>query len=114
MRGRTRQLNLAWQGSTPAAAQSSYDGAILAERTAETDCAELRRFLIARGSFGATDAEVEAALHWPPNLSTARRNDLVDHGQVVQPVPFTRARRVSSKSGVRVSVWIASEFGRSS
>ena len=113
MYGRTRQAELPWQGNSPAAAASSYDGAILAERTAETDCAELRRFLIARGSFGATDAEVEAALHWPPNLSTARRNDLVDRGQVVQPVPFARARRVSAKSGVRVSVWLASEFGRS-
>ena len=112
MHGRTRQLALAWQGSTPAAAQSSYDGASVAERTAETDCAELRRFLLGRGVFGATDAEVEQALKWPANISTARRNNLIDRGQVVQPVPYARARRVSVKTGLRVSVWLASEFAR--
>jgi len=111
MHGRTQQLALAWQGSTPAAAQSSYDGAVLAERTAETDCAELRRFLLSRGAFGATDAEVERALNWPPNKSTARRNNLIDRGQVVQPVPKARARRPSVKTkGLNVSVWIASEY----
>jgi hypothetical protein len=112
MRGRTRQIGLPWSGSTPAAAQSSYDGAILAERTAEGDCRRLLEFLRARRHFGATDAEVEKALKWPPNKSTARRNDLVERGLVVQPVPYARARRLSVKSSVHVSVWIASDFGR--
>lgn len=111
MRGRTRQLDLAWNGRTPAAAQSSYEAALMAECHAETDCAILRRFLLAREAFGATDAEVERALGWPPNVVTARRNNLVERGQVVQPVPYVRARRESVKTkGLKVSVWIASEF----
>lgn len=111
MRGRTRQLGLFWQGNTPAAAQSSYEAALLASTARETVCARLRTFLLGRGQVGATDAEIERALGWPPNVVTARRNDLVDRGQVVQPVPYARARRASVKTpGLRVSVWIASEY----
>lgn len=116
MRGRLRQTDLPWQGSTPAAAQSSYEAAVLAERTAETDCATVLRFIRSRGTFGATDAEIERALgskDWPANIVTARRNDLVLAGKVVNPVPFARARRKSVKTPkLKVTVWIASEFAR--
>lgn len=103
-------MDLPWQGHTPAAAQSSYDGAIAAERHAATDCAKLITFLRSRGPCGATDAEVESWFNWPANISTARRNDLIDRGLVVHRV--VGARRLSVKSRVRVSVWIASEFAR--
>lgn len=85
----------------------------MAEKTAAGDCDRLLTFLRGRGQFGATDAEVERAFKWEPNVSTARRNDLINRGQVVQPVPYSRARRRSVKSKVKVSVWMASEFGRS-
>lgn len=115
MHGRTRQAGLPWQGSTSAAAQSSYDAAVLAEGAAETDCVVLRRFLRQRGTIGATDAEIELALGWPANVVTARRNNLVDRGQVVQPVPYARARRASVKTkGLKVSVWVESSFARGS
>lgn len=106
-------MDLPWQGTSPAAAVSSFEAARLAERTAATDCAALLRFLVARGPWGATDAEIELALEWPPNVVTARRNDLVNAGQVVNPVPWSRARRRSVKTkGIKVTVWIASAFWR--
>jgi len=111
MHGRTRQLGLAWGGTTPAAAQSSYEAAVFAERTAADDCAVLLRFIESRGALGVTDAEVEKALGWQAHICSARRNDLVNRGLVVQPVPYARARRQSVKTkNLRVSVWIAASY----
>lgn len=94
---------------------SSYEGALFAERTAESDCRQLLAFYVSRGQFGATDAEVEKSLgpHWAANIVTGRRNELIARGLVVQPVPYARARRQSVKTkGLKVSVWIASSFAR--
>lgn len=98
MHGRTPQQSLPWSGRDPVAAQSSYEAAVQAEQKAPEQCARLRRYLRACGLRGATDAEVEAALGWPPNVVTARRNDLVDAGEVVVAWPESRRRSVKHPS----------------
>jgi hypothetical protein len=118
MHGRLRdQPALPWQGRSQPAAQSSYEAARAAAETSPELCVVLRRYLRDRGTQGATDAEIELALGWPPNVVTARRNDLVARGEVV--VRWPDARRESVKAPrrpggrrLRVTVWMASEFGR--
>lgn len=111
MHGRTPQQQLPWQGRSPIAAQSSYEGALLAEATSADKCAVLRRYLRQRGDQGATDAEVEQALGWSPNVSTARRNDLIDAGDVVVRWPESRRQSVKTPK-LKVVVWVLSEFAR--
>lgn len=111
MNGRVRPLEIAWQGRTAASAQSSYDGAVAAQESSELMCATLRRFYRTRGYAGATDAETEMALGWPPNIVTARRNDLIDAGQVVVRWPASRresirARGRSGRAPIKVTVWV--------
>lgn len=114
MHGRLRHHpQLPWQGRAPAAAQSSFEGAQRAAHTANAMCAVLLRYLRDAGLRGATDAEIEVALGWPPNVVTARRNDLVDRGHVVVAWPESRRPSVKQprRAGVkpvRVTVWIAS------
>jgi hypothetical protein len=111
MHGRTPQQSLPWQGRDPVAAQSSYEAAVQAEQSAKGMCAQLRRYLRACGARGATDAEIERDLGWPPNVSTARRNDLIDAGEVV--VAWPERRRPSVKNPrLRVTVWILAECAR--
>lgn len=114
MHGRLRdQPSLPWQGRGDIAAQSSYEGAKAAAVTSTALCAVLRRYLVERGTFGATDAEIERDLGWRPNVVTARRNDLVDAGEVVIRYPDSRRRSVR-EGGRRldVVVWILSAVVR--
>lgn len=118
MHGRTRtQPSLPWQGTGQASAQSSFEGAQRAAESATAMCAVLRRYLRDAGERGATDAEIEVALGWPPNIVTARRNDLVELGQVVVAWPASRrpsVKHAPGKKPIRVTVWIASDYGRTS
>lgn len=75
-------------------------------------CTVLLRYLRNAGVRGATDAEIELELGWPPNVVTARRNDLIDRGLVVVAWPTSRRpsvrpRRAGAKP-IRVTVWMAS------
>ncbi len=116
MHGRLRdQPPLPWQGRSQPAAQSSYEAARVAAEASPEMCAVLRRWLRDRGANGATDAEIELALGWPPNVVTARRNDLVERGQVVVRWPESRRESVKAprRPGgrrLRVTVWLASEY----
>lgn len=115
MHGRLRdQPSLPWQGRSDIAAQSSYEAAVVAAETSNAMCAVLRRYLVERGAFGATDAEIERDLGWRPNVVTARRNDLVDAGEVVIRYPDSRRRSVRPIGRrLDVVVWILSAVVRS-
>lgn len=110
MRGHlTSQPSLPWQGSTPAAAQASYEASVRAQETAPAMCARLLQHLIACGERGATDAEIERDLGWAVNIITARRNELVNAGQVVASIhrrPTIKPTRPGKRS-LRVTVWLA-------
>jgi len=110
--GHTRtQPSLPWQGGPQVAQQASYEAAVRASGSAPAMLAVLRRYLRERGAAGATDAEVEIALGWPPNVVTARRNDLVDAGEVVVRWPGSRRPSVKTKPGkkpLNVVVWVLS------
>lgn len=106
MHGRTEQLSLAWQGGPQAAAQSSYEAAVSAEAHAEYQRDRLRALYRERGYYGVTDAEAERALNLGPQSITARRNELVQAGEVV--VRWPESRRASVKTPkLRVTVWVS-------
>ncbi|HXG70570.1 MAG TPA: hypothetical protein VNJ04_08160 [Gemmatimonadaceae bacterium] len=116
MNGRTSQLGLPWQGRSQAAAQSSYEAAVRAETTAPAMLVVLQHFLRARGRAGATDAEIELELGWPPNIVTARRNELVDAGLVVVRWPSSRRPSVkpcrAGRAPLNVVVWLLIDCAR--
>lgn len=97
-------------GRAPVARQASADGALLNARHRETQCTELSTYLDNRGLNGATDAEIESDLGWPPNVVTARRNDLARSGDVCARWP--EPRRKSVTTGVMVVVWISTRVIR--
>lgn len=114
MHGRLRDHpRLPWQGRSPAAAQSSYEGAQQAAKSSAAMCTVLLRYLRDAGPRGRTDAETEIELGWPANVVTARRNELLERGLVAVAWPESRRpsvkppRRAGSKP-IRVTVWIAS------
>jgi hypothetical protein len=117
LHGRTRPLELAWQGRGPAAAQSSYEAAVAAQDAAPGMRARLRAYMRLRGSYGATDAEIEKDLGWDANIVTARRNDLVLAGEIVTRWPESRRLSIKRKRGkkpLRVTVWILATAAQAS
>lgn len=114
MQGRTAsQPSLFYGGRSPVAAQSSYEAAVRAGESSAAMCDVLRRYMRTRGTVGVTDAEIERDLQWPPNVVTARRNDLVNSGEVVVAWPHCRRATVKpTKPGrkpLQITVWVLSE-----
>lgn len=93
-------------GRTAIARQASADGAALNAPRNSAQCTRLWTYLEACGLNGATDAEIARDLNWPPNVVTARRNDLVTAGDVV--IRWPECRRRSVTTNVKVVVWVAS------
>ncbi len=63
-------------------------------------------FIVARGSYGATDDEGEAALGIKPQSYTPRRGELVKLGRVMDS-----GRRRMTESGCPAAVWVATPSG---
>ncbi len=106
---RIRRRRLRFQGRPPVARQSSYEAAVAAERTTPSMRCELVAYYQRRGLDGATDAEVERDLGWPPNIVTARRNDLVDDALVVAKLARRRTVKLDRRGkpkALRIVVWL--------
>lgn len=85
--------------------ETSKESALNAEPKAGTKRFLLLEFLRARGAVGATDEEMQDALHINPNTQRPRRGELVERKFVVES-DITR----TTTSGGKATVWIAAEF----
>ena len=81
---------------------TSHAAALRIEPAADTLRAEVYAWIIRCGLHGATDEELQTALHMAGNTERPRRVELMDGGHVVDS-----QQRRKTKSGRDAVVWIA-------